>query len=712
MNENNSIQQTIAALEQDINQARIVAAEPTTNPEILRELALFNDEKTREAVVSNANSPPETLVQLGEEFPSQFLDNPVFPLLILENPNFIQELPLTTLRSILKEENVPEYILEQAADKADVGVQLALANNIKTSKAILKRLNQSRDSEVVEAVNLHVNFVGELVGGVEEKVKELVPKSIPSRHRVNYSSLAVLAQICEIPEFIIEYWVEGLEYKYELLEKLADSPATPTLILKHLVNDSSTSIREKLAQNINTPIETLQKLAEERQGRQACIFLARNVSTPDDALKILSEDKDKWVRMSVVENSNTPSTLLKEMINDADKEVAQTAKQILGERQGDYTCEAIRKNPQTPPEALKKLAQKNPRCITYIAKHANISPEMLLKWSQSTDERLRRDVAENTSLPINILETLAKDDDSTVRRYIAQNPNTPINILFKNFARDTMVVSAIAYQMSNPKFRKYPEAEGILDILAEESTSPLESILQRLIKEGGEWAGKFLARRFDLPIEFLIQLAQADNFKVREAVAQNPRTPSSSLEKLAQALEPSVREAVAQNINTPTSALDKLAKDENSKTRMHTASKLNLSPDVLEELTKDKSAEVRDKAITNPSLAKDSIERILKSENGYRFLKLNPDYFSNRSDIRASVINHYANSKSPSMWVSYITLMQPEISQELLKNKSNSIFWVERLAVAKNPQASQNILENLRKDCNQLVRAAAQNPHR
>jgi len=162
MDDNNSIQQSIAALKQDINQARIIAAEPTTNPVILQELALFEDEITREAVVSNANTPPEILVQLGEEFPSQFLDNPVFPLLLLENPNFITELPLFTLRNILTQENVPEYILEQTADKADLGVQLALANNIKTSKAILNRLNQSRYSEVVEAVNLYVNFVGEL----------------------------------------------------------------------------------------------------------------------------------------------------------------------------------------------------------------------------------------------------------------------------------------------------------------------------------------------------------------------------------------------------------------------------------------------------------------------------------------------------------------------------------------------------------------------
>ena len=701
-------QPSIAALEENITQAQLVAASLTTNPEILRELALFNDKKTREAVVSNANTPPDVLIQLGEEFPAQFLDNPVFPLLLLENPNFIKEIPLHTLRSILQQENVPSYILEQAADKADVGVQLALANNIQTNKSILNRLTQSPHSEVVEAASLHVNLAGELTEDYEEKIKEIVPQSIPSRSHVQpnieNSTLAVLGQICPIPEFIVEYWVQESKYLDYLCRKLSDSPATIPDVLKHLANHFDSWIRKKIALNINTPVETLRKLASKEKEINTRFFVARNISTPDDALKILSKDKDKSIRLGVAENPNTSLSVLEELTNDTDKEVAQTAKRIIGERQGEYTYETARKNPKTPPEALKKLAQKHPRDI---AKHPNAPLELLLEFSKYPDERLRQEVAINTSLPINILETLANDDDSTVRRYIAENPNTPIDVLFKQFARDTMVVSAIARQMSNPKFSKYPEYESILDILAEESTSSLETILQRLIREGGETACQFLARRDDLPVDLLAQLAQADNFKVREAVAQNPKTPSSSLEQLAQAPEPKVREAVAQNSNTPTSALDKLAKDENSKTRMHIASKLNLSSDVLEELTSDKSTEVREQAFRNPSLTKDVVERILCSENASHYLRLNPNYLSHHPDSKALVINYYANAKSPSMWTSYITLIQPEITQELLQQKSNSIFWMERLAVAQNPQASRNIIEKLREDSNQLVRAAA-----
>ena len=696
-------QQSIAALKQNITQARIVAAEPTTNPEILRELALFEDEKTREAVVSNANTPPEILVQFGEEFPAQLLDNPVFPLLLLENPNFIAELPLFTLRSILKQENVPEYILEQAADKADLEVQLALANNINTSRAILNRLNQSRYSDVVEAVNLHVNFVGELTEGVEEKVKEIVPQMTPSNQRFDYFSLKILSQICPIPEFIIESWLQEQEYSESWCAELAKSPATQPLVLKHLANHSYGMTSIKLAENINTPIDTLLNLASKEQDTYIRKVLACSVNTPSGVLKYLSKDKDKSVRLSIAENPNTSLSILEELANDTNKKVYESAKRIIRERQGDYSYEAIRKNNKIPPEALNKLALKYPKDV---AKHPNASLELLLKFSQSKDKSLRKEVAKNTSLPINILETLANDDDFLVRYYTAENANTPINILFKKLARDARVVSAIAKQMSNSNYI-CPQREIILDILAEESTSSLETILQRLIRDGGDTACYFLARRFDLPTEFLAQLAQVDNFKVRQVVARNLKTPSNSLETLAQASEPKVREAVAQNPNTPTNALEKLAKDENSKIRMYTASKLNLSPDVLEELTKDKSTEVRDQAMMNPSLKKDSIERILYSEHAFNYLKLNPDYLSYHPDSKALVINHYANTELPSMRVKYITLIQPEVSQDLLQKKSNSVFWVERLAVAQNPQIPQNIIEKLAKDCNRLVRAAA-----
>lgn len=690
---------TTLALTKNVTQAQLVAAEPSTDPELLRELALSTDQQTRQSVVGNPNTPADVLLRLGAEFPSQLLDNPVFPLLLLENLNLVAEIPLSTLRSILRQENVPVYILEQVADQADLEVQLALVKNVQTSKGVLNRLTQSRHPQVVESARLHINLAGELTEKYEQRIQEVIQGIIPSAYKADTRSLAVLAQICPIPEFMVEHWVQDSSYK-DFFCRVAYSPATFPSILQHLVYHTDLNTQAGAVSNPNTPAETLRKLASE-QDLSLVRIVARNPSTPSDVLESLSTNQDQTVRIRVAQNPNTPLTVLEDLANDTDRHVAHTATRIIGEQQGEYTDEAVRKNPKTPPDVLKKLAQKDPRTV---CKHPNTPPELLLEFSKSVDRRLRESVAENPNAPVSILEQLAQDDSSDAPRQVSENPNTPISLLFKQLARDVWVSHSIAYQMSSERYT-CPEGESILDILAEESTSPLETILQRLAQDGGETARLFLARRFDLPTNFLTQFAESTEVNVCEAVAQNLNTPVSCLEKLAQSPETKVREAVAQNPNTPISILEQLGKDNKYDVLLHIAQKTNLSPEILEELAGSKSDQVREKAMLNPSLPKEAVERIVCGEYATGYLKLNPDFLSRHPDSLAVVLNHYAKSQFP--LVSFIALNQPQISQELLQEKSLSISWLERLAIAQNPQATQQILIQLAQDSNQLVRAAA-----
>jgi Leucine rich repeat variant len=691
-------QQPIIALAENLIQAQL-AAEPSTDSELLRELASSTDQKTREAVVGNSNTPDDVLLKLGAEFPSQLLDNPVFPLLLLENPNLVAEIPFPTLQSILRQENVPVYILEQAANKADLEVQLALVKNVQTPQSVLSRLTQSQHPQVVESARLHINLAGELTEGYEQKIREVIQGTIPPAYNVDIHSLTVLAQICPIQEFIVEVWVQEPSYQNFLCRAIAYSPATSPSILEHLANHTAQT-RCAVAQNPNTPPETLRKLASDEGCR---VHLARNPSTPSEVLESLS--KDTWIpiRVDVAENPNTSPTVLKDLAKDKDIQVALAAARITGELQGEYNISDIRDNPNIPAKVLFQLAEEAPWAVL---KHPNTPSELLLKFSTSPIGNLRQDIAANPNTPVSILEQLAHDECSYVRCEVANNRNTPISILFKQLARDALVSHAVAYQISTEQ-RDCFEVEHILDILAEESSSPLETILQRLGRDGGETARVFLASRFDLPTDLLVQLAEAIEVKVREAVAKNLSTPSRCLEQLVKSQETKVRQAVAQNPNTPINVLEKLAKDVDSTVRMHIAEKTNLSPETLEELAGDESNIVREKAMLNPSLAKEAVERILYGEYATNYLELNPDFLERHPDSKALVINHYAKSSSP--LVSFIALNQPKISQELLQEKSVSIFWLERLAVAQNPHSARKILVKLAEDSNQLVRAAAKN---
>ncbi|MEM8778752.1 MAG: hypothetical protein AAGF26_07760, partial [Cyanobacteria bacterium P01_G01_bin.49] len=118
----------------NIEQTRKQAQDENTAPEILAQLAESKDSLTRQYVAANPNTPTATLLNLGAEFPRELIHNPIFDLLIVEEIDFINKIPLATLRSILRQQDAPDFILEQAGDRADLEIQLSLANKINTSK--------------------------------------------------------------------------------------------------------------------------------------------------------------------------------------------------------------------------------------------------------------------------------------------------------------------------------------------------------------------------------------------------------------------------------------------------------------------------------------------------------------------------------------------------------------------------------------------------
>lgn len=672
----------------NVEQARIAAEDVSTDPELLQELARSQDKDIRRAVAANPNTPADALLKLGAEFPTQLVENPVFSLLLLENPNLVAEIPLPTLRSILKLDNVPQFILEQAADKADVEVQLALANNIQTSKKVLERLTQSRDAQVAESARLHVNFAYELTEGYEEKAREVIQGNMTPAYRAESNSLysvAVLAQICPIPKYIIEYWVQDSSYEY-LCTMLATSPATLPDVLRQLACHKNPRIRYEVARNPRVPTDTKLQLmtdCEEIPGLGSVrSALASNPDTPPTILESLAKENYSMVREKVAQNPNTPLSIIQELTMDKNGEVACTASEIIKLRQSSYEVLDFSNESKRIANILETYQRPDWNKNWSNRGHAASNPHtpifLLEELAKDKEEMIRQGVASNPKTPINILEQLAKDDSRHVRNAIACNMRTPINIVFKQLARDSWASRGIAARMSSQSYGS-AEVDDILNILAEESASSITIILQRLIQEGKEAARIYLARRVDLPADLLVQLARSSEYKVREAIAQNSSTPGEGLVYLADDKRLKIRLALAQNPNTPSI--------------------------VIEELAKDSESSVRDKAMQNLNLSKDAIERIISGKYVNDYLKENPDFLLQNSDSLTLVIKHYENSKF--VIVNYIILLQPQVSEKTLQEKTLSISWLERFAVAQNSMNSLEAIQKLTKDSNQLVRAAA-----
>ncbi|MDK3155129.1 hypothetical protein QPK87_00810 [Kamptonema cortianum] len=130
------------------------ASNPNTPPEQLRELATCEDVAIRQLVVANPNTPTEVLWRLGKLFPAQLLENPLLPLLFLENPNLIVQIPDETLVRLFELETVPDC-LYQRLTQAKLNVRRAIAKNLNTPVPWLEHLAQDPEEWVRGAIALN-----------------------------------------------------------------------------------------------------------------------------------------------------------------------------------------------------------------------------------------------------------------------------------------------------------------------------------------------------------------------------------------------------------------------------------------------------------------------------------------------------------------------------------------------------------------------------
>src|SRR5919199_51525 len=221
--------------------SRQVALNPSTLPELLQKLANSSDATSRLHVAANPNTPTDVLLNLGNEFPEAVLENPIFSLLLLENPNLVDEIPLSTLRSLLKCETVPVSLLEQAANNIDMEVQLAVATNVQTPQTVLAKLMHNYYGEVSNAAQLHVTLAGEMTSGWHEAALKAIKTT----------------------DFTFSPYLDTDFKPEQCIEQLENRGLVPKFVIKQLAKHEHKSIRQLIARNPNLPVLLLEQLAQD-----------------------------------------------------------------------------------------------------------------------------------------------------------------------------------------------------------------------------------------------------------------------------------------------------------------------------------------------------------------------------------------------------------------------------------------------------------------
>ncbi|MGB6296264.1 MAG: hypothetical protein WBF90_08765 [Rivularia sp. (in: cyanobacteria)] len=719
----------------NIELARIVAQNANTAPHLLRFLSSSSDNIIRKNVAGNPNTPTEILLQLGAEFPRQLLDNPVFSLLLLENPNFVADMPLVTLQNLLILDEVPAQFLELATTHDDVEVLLTIAKNPKTPLSALLALTKIQNIEVAEAARKHVTLAGEMRQGWNEAAIAAMQTTNLPRDR---QSEMYLWAIGAVPPYLLK----TLDAEVRL--HIAQSLNTSKQVLKILATDSYSRVRAYIAQNPRTPINIVEDLMGDvsdivreavayhpltpltlHQQFQLQLEATENPVTSEDILRQLSTSQWMRIRLGVATHSNTTDDVLLQLASDEDVMVRK----------------AVALNVNSSAEALKQLATENDAWIAkIIAAHPNNKAKINFDGQKTTIYDYIN-TARAQGIPImpsydvydpDKLTAMAESSNYDTRQRVAQHPNTPIHVLEKLVDKENNSI-----------------LETALSNLSRNSKTP-DSTLQCLAQTADLKICATVARHRNASSMTLTQLAKHHRWEVRTIVAKNLKTPRSTLVKLIQDKHKTVREAAINNPYAPQTVLEQLDVLKNPNTSSQTLNELfhskwvilrqgvarhpNLDKNLLKQLAEDKISMVRLGVAENPHTPSSLLELLAidKDDEVVKAVATHPNTSSNILEQLATLgkpdnqikqaavlalVNRFPDRISKILadcitsftpiFTRLLIFLHPSTPSEILAKNINSTSWLERYAIAQNPNTSPEIRAALTRDGNRVVRAAA-----
>ncbi|WP_407886243.1 hypothetical protein [Scytonema sp. NUACC26] len=369
----------------------------------------------------------------------------------------------------------------------------------------------------------------------------------------------------------------------------------------------------------------------------------------------------------------------------------------------DYvpTVRAVADNPNTPPHILEQLALNPDLTIQLsVVRHSNTPASVLAQIVQSS--QTTRNAPHRT---VDMLKTAFPGDKYDLLQAIASKPQTPVEAL-EILARREFVSPP-----PNPNSILPPRtSDDVLQALAcNPSLTP--RLLNILTQDPCVNVRLALIRHPNLTPELWQRLVEDRDISVRSAIAASHNTPNPILEFLASDEELEVRQKVAANPNTPIEVLNRLAKDTEMVVRCAIAVNSSTTDVILESLALDEKIEVRRAVAQNPNTPisiRDSLQTPTIPSTTHQVsptLRGLPRLYDSKTDDLTEILTESAQSDNA--FVRFVTLLHPLTSPEVLQQAAQSLFWIERYAVADNPATPLSIRQQLVRDSNQIVRAVA-----
>ena len=593
------------------------------------------------------------------------------------------------------------YALAQVVENGDRNTRIAVAYNLKTPIPILAQLAKDADTVIRSYVSnnpsLPLDILLEIVRDPDAKVRQ----SASNNPNLPLDSLLELTL-----DPSVDVRINLVEYR--------DKRQVAIPIFAKLANDESEKVRVAIARNPNTPIEILEQLAQD-SSLEVCKALTRNLSTPENTLELIG------VERGIVNSSNnrTPANALVTAID----RIINSSFPDRDERLNDILKA---KNSQIPSEKLAELANHQTSWVrSSVAFHQNTPATALVKLACDDYSPVRAGVAENQNTPPEILMVLLRREKE---HYSDQNY---YHTICHNIARRVNLFQEILTELARNEYERVRQSvanrqeisQSLLEDLIENETHEdvlcrianrddlTLDMLTRLAEKLSDRVKIAISHHSNISPKLLQKLVEDDSVEVRSAIAHSDNFPLNILELLAIDRAVEVREKIAINQSVPISILTKLSTDPDSTVRTAIALNHNTPISILDRLATDEKIEVR-RAVARNSEAhaslKDKLRDVLPDSipchRAFTLRSLSRVYNPQTDDLPTILVEY---SQSNNSFVRLVVLRHPLTPIEILERGMRSLEWIDRYAVADNPNTPEIIRHQLTQDSNQIVRAVA-----
>ena len=718
----------------------------------LRWAEKFGNDEALLAVCANRGAPQAMLERLCDHHDAAVAR--AAQLHVNSARESIEEIEAMTISEILRDETLerdsetlkaflvvnlatPEVLAVLALDN-DADVRKGIAQHAGVSSGILEQLAADDDEDVRAIARANLRGTGErfeLVVRLEAGETNLSASELESASKVGIWAFKLAVQQANAPMMLLAQAANNEDWRVR--EAAARNPNLSGELLEKLAQDSDRDVRAAIAANTHLNAETLERLLGDTSEEVRAVAV-QHPHAPKNLLEDLERAKtlDANLTVSELEKLAEGSEWARRVAAQHPKMPAATLERFATHEDW-YTRQAVARNESAPVNVLEVLAGDSDADVRgAVAANRNVSASVLETLAADNNHEVRKFVALNAQITTELLGLLAEDGNWIVRQAVASNANTPESALEKlAFDSDRDVKQAVAENPNIPEsalevlFSKwFASLENMPGSLRElyrrarnQDLSLGASVLEQLA-QGGEWAKLLAAKHPNTPEHALLLLGRDEDWRTRQATAQNP---SSSAAVLAQSLadtDHDVRTAIAAHANSNSEMFEMLASDPHGDVRRALLERGDVTQAAVIALLCDEEDDLRALAREHRLAPKHFLEIVERAEQFDASLEPKHLVMLAGQGVRARTL---AAKNTNTDGNTLHSLAQDEdwhVRQAVALNPSTGLNTLEaltddsdrdvRAAVAANTTLSRNLLEQFVADSDELVRnAALRNPN-